>query len=379
MNADWGIAAVPLAALEWATAVVPLPRPLRVGAMTVRSRAYCCVRATLPSGAQGEAFVLTRGLDVDAAIATLFAARAVAGEELRSAVRNVGWDGAISRAASAIRLAALDAAARERALPVWRLLGAERAPATPAAVIVGPVLAGEDPGADDVREAVAAVEAGVACVKLMGGVGAPADDLRRLARVREAVGDEVVLALDVNGGWSPAEGHAALPRLAAAGVEIVEEPWAYEHGLATFEGLPAERPQLAFGEISSSVIELEGLLATGAVEHLRLDATLLGGPEPVAALAPALAAAGAAAFPHFWPEVHRHLVALLPRASYIECTLPGSRGDVPHGLAAPELTPAGGRIAAGEEPGFGFALDWERIRRLAPAAPQRVVAAEEPA
>ena len=361
----------PLVALEWATAELPLPRPLQAGALTIRSRAYCCVRATLASGATGEAFAMTRGLDVDGALETLVAPLALAGRELRAGLRNVGWDGPISRAASAVRLAALDAEARAAAVPVWRLLGAEQAPSAAALAIVGYLAPGEQPGAGDVREASAAIDAGAAGVKLMGGAGGPADDLERVARVRDAIGDGPALVLDVNGAWSPADARAALPRLAAAGVTVVEEPFAYELGLSAFDALPDERPQLAFGEISASVVELEALLGTGAVDHLRPDATLFGGAEAWRSLGPALAASGASVFPHFWPELHRHLIALAPRVSYLECLLPGNDAFALDGLVTPSAHIADGRIAADASPGFGFALDWERVRRHAGAPPRR--------
>jgi L-alanine-DL-glutamate epimerase-like enolase superfamily enzyme len=366
----------PLVELEWATAALPLRRPLQAGALVITSREYCCVRATLASGAVGETFVMTRGLDVADAVGRLFAARAVGStagalDGLRSGVRNVGWDGAISRAASAIRLAALDAAAREQGIPAWQALGAAAAPSARAAVVVGYATPGQDPGDADVRGAQDAVEAGATLVKLMGGAGTPEDDLRRLARVRQAVGAKAELALDVNGAWPQRDALVALPRLAEAGVALVEEPWAYEHGLAGFDGLPAERPELAFGEISASIIELEALAATGCVEHLRPDATLVGGAEAWRRLAPVLAKTGIAVFPHFWPEIHRHLIALVPRASYLECTLPGGDEFGLEGLVSPGIVLDDGRVVAPDTPGFGFALDWERVRHHADTEPHR--------
>ena len=75
-------------------------------------------------------------------------------------LRNIGWDGAISRAAAAVSLAVLDARARAARVPVSRLLGAPATPEPRAVVVigyrpahvplgsVGPVLAGTAPGED---------------------------------------------------------------------------------------------------------------------------------------------------------------------------------------------------------------------------------------
>jgi L-alanine-DL-glutamate epimerase-like enolase superfamily enzyme len=286
------------------------------------------------------------------------------------ALRNIGWDGAISRAAGAVALAALDAAARERREPVWRLLGAAEPPAPEAVAVLGYTPVGADAGDAELAEALAAAEAGVRCVKLMGGFGGPEADIARVTRLQAALGDGCLVGLDVNGGWSRDEAQAALPRLARPGVAFVEEPWPFELGLAGFEGLPADRPALAVGEICASVIELQAMAATGEVALVRADATLLGGAEPWLAAVRGAEAAGARAFPHFWAEVHRHLMAGCEQPGYVETTMPGGGAfgldGLVHGLAVPE----DGRIAAPSTPGFGYALDWEAI--VAAAGPPQV-------
>lgn len=358
--------------IEHATVSIPLARPLQAGALRIESRDYVCVRVTLDSGAWGECFVLTRGLDVGSALDDLFVDAAVGagtGELalMRKAVRNLGWDGPISRAASVLRLAALDARARGEGVPVWKLLGGAEPPSSKAVYVIGYTAAGEEPGAGDIRDATAAVAAGAKCLKLMAGPGGPEVELARLAALRGALGDEIQLGLDVNGSWSVAEAHAALPRLAEIGLFVVEEPWDYEQGLASFEGLPAERPPLGFGEVSSSILELETLARSGLVEYIRGDATVLGGAEAYCELTPALAASECVLFPHFWPEVHSHLVALAPAGYLLECVLPGADEFGLEGLVvSAEPLIQGGRVVAGGGPGFGFGLDWERIGSRSP-------------
>lgn len=456
-----------LDAVSWVTVTVPLPGPLQAGTLVIESRQYCCVRVTLAGGATGEAFTLTRGLDVGAALGDLIVPRLLgkpvvpdltAGADggdlgpaarLRVALRNAGWDGPISRAASLVFLAALDAHARSRGEPVWRLLTAAAGPPaaatrgrTPApwqpqnAVPGGPpgegplpaashlsrtacsrhpqgaylqsahaqavhpqddrpqgdrpqgdpmqgvggqaaavprtiaaigyTPVGEEAGAAEVAEAHQAAAAGADCVKLMGGFAPPEVDLERLGRVRAAVGETCAVALDVNGAWPVAAAVAVLPRLADLGVAFVEEPWAYELGLGALTRLGGEpRPALAFGEVSASVVELEALAATGAVRHVRADATLIGGAEPLLRLLPAVAANGCELMPHFWPEVHRHLTAAYPGPAWVEGTLPDTGvfgldrfvdgvASVGAGLAHPPSTP-----------GFGYTLDWAELTRLA--------------
>lgn len=359
----------PLVELTCATVDVPLERPVRAGRLVIDARQYCCVRARLADGAEGAAFVLTRGLDVAASLATVVLPRLSHVDGLRVGLRNLGWDGAISRAAAAVTLALLDAGARAAGEPVWRLLAPDvPVPAVvPAGVAIGYAPVENDASATETGEAALAAEGGAAWVKLMGGPD-PEVDLARLRRVRAVVGEGVGVALDVNGAWPVPLARQWLPRLADEGLAFVEEPVPYELGLDTVRALAGvRRPPLALGEVCASVIELEALAATGLVEHLRPDATVLGGPEPFARVL--AATAGPGLVPHFWPEVHRHLVAGFPGAAVLECVAPGAGGfgleRFVDGLA--RLT--GGGVAVPDEPGFGYRLDWTAVETLAATPP----------
>ena len=122
----------------------------------------------------------------------------------------------LPQALAAIDLALWDLAGRRAGLPVWRLLGAARAPA----VEVNATIAATDrAGAAD--SAAAARAAGFRCVKVKVGLG---DDAGRLAAVRAALGPSILIRLDANGVWSVAEATAALRALEPVGIELCEEP-----------------------------------------------------------------------------------------------------------------------------------------------------------
>jgi L-alanine-DL-glutamate epimerase-like enolase superfamily enzyme len=421
----------PLAELAWCSVAVPLATPVRAGALVIGSREYCFVRARLAGGALGEAFVLTRGLDVAGAVRDLVAPRlladpphpagrdtgggdtdgsdtdgsdtdgsdtdgsdtdgsdtdgsdtdgsdtdgsdsngAGAADPLRVSLRNIGWDGPISRAAAAVTLAVLDARARAGGLPVSRLLGAPAVPAPRAVVAIGypPLHPGPaQVAAAEVEEALRATARGVTCVKLMAAGGPPEAELARIRRLREVVGPGCEVALDVNGGWPLRTALDMLPRLLEAGAAFIEEPWPYELGLAGFAALgDLPRPELAFGEVSSSVIELEALAGTGAVRYLRADATLLGGPAPFARVLPAAAANGCVLLPHLWPDVHRHLVAAYPGPALVECVLGATGGFGLDRFVEGTAEVRDGVVVGPDRPGFGYRLDWAAIRELAGA------------
>lgn len=356
--------------LAWLQVAVPLERPLQSGALVIAEREYCCVRVTLADGTGGEAFVMTRGLDVAAMLDRLIAPRVLgqpsAGMErqLRVGLRNIGWDGPISRAASAVSLACLDARARRADIPAWRLFSDTAPEPSEVAAVVGYTPVGAEP--DEVGDAERAAAEGVRWVKLMGGFAAPEVDLQRVRTIAKVLGDRCSVALDVNGAWPLDDAIDLLPKLADAGVDFVEEPWPYEVGLAGFDRLDSRpRPRLAFGEVSASVIELTALAATDAVDYLRPDATLIGGPETFAGLVTQVR--GPAIMPHFWPEVHRHLVAAHPGVTCLEYAPAGSGGFGLERFVEGVATVVDGRVVVPDSAGFGYRLDWSALTSLAGA------------
>ncbi|HQH06833.1 MAG TPA: enolase C-terminal domain-like protein, partial [Phycicoccus sp.] len=59
-----------------------------------------------------------------------------------------------------------------------------------------------------------------------------ADDLDRVAAVRDAMGVNARIRVDANGGWSLEEARDALGRLTAYGIEYAEQPCAADEDLA---------------------------------------------------------------------------------------------------------------------------------------------------
>lgn len=135
-----------------------------------------------------------------------------------------------------VTLAELDAAAREAGVSLASLLASD----------------GDDPldrvpinatiGADDVERSVdaalEAVERGFRTLKLKVGVSDVQRDVERVAAVREAVGDDVSIRLDANGGWTQSAAEQAIDGLAPFDVEYLEQPVAADDldGLASLRG-----------------------------------------------------------------------------------------------------------------------------------------------
>ncbi len=141
------------------------------------------------------------------------------GEGVRIRSRQTTPQGPVPAAEHALELALLDLLAQRQGVPLCWLLAEEAR----SEVAVNALL-----GADDIdalaEEARQAVAAGFGTLKLKVA-GRPLDvDEARVKAVREAVGPDVKLRLDANGGWSEPDAKRALDRLGWYGLELVEQP-----------------------------------------------------------------------------------------------------------------------------------------------------------
>lgn len=130
-----------------------------------------------------------------------------------------------------IELALLDLEARAAHLPLGRYLRQSHALNSLSPMLEAPVLASNQTLFHGTPEAVVAqarayARRGFGELKLRVGFGAIETDLELLARVREAVGGKIELAIDVNGRWSLEQTLTALPRAHDIGLAYLEQPLA---------------------------------------------------------------------------------------------------------------------------------------------------------
>ena len=180
-------------------------------------------------------------------------------------------------ARNAVDCAVWDLRARQEAMPVWALLGLPR-PGRVETVFTISI------GTPDAMAAAARAATGHDILKLkLGG----ADDSARVAAIRAAVPDKRLIA-DINEAWSPADLAVHLPAMAAAGIEMVEQPFR-----AGADALLADldRP-LSIGADESCHVtaDVAGLVGLYDVINIKLDKT--GGLTEAVRLLHAAHAAG---------------------------------------------------------------------------------------
>lgn len=125
-----------------------------------------------------------------------------------------------------------------------------------------------------VREAVAD---GFGMIKLKVG-GDVADDRRRLRLAREAVGENIEIAVDANQRWDADEAAAWINQLADYRIHWVEEPTSPDDvlGHARIRREIAPIP-VATGEVAQNRIVVKQLLQAQAIDYLQIDATRVAG------------------------------------------------------------------------------------------------------
>jgi muconate cycloisomerase len=129
---------------------------------------------------------------------------------------------------SALETALLDAHGKRLGVPVSELLGGRRRERVPVAW----TLASGDT-AKDIAEAEHMLDVRRHNVfKLKIGAKAPDVDIRHVAEIKRAVGERAAVRVDVNMAWSETQAAWAIPALADAGCELVEQPVASAAALA---------------------------------------------------------------------------------------------------------------------------------------------------
>lgn len=232
-------------------------------------------------------------------------------------------------------------------------------------VAVNATIATEDP-AESLAAALLAAEDGYATIKLKGGrERSTTEVVARLTAIRDAVGPDVAIRLDVNGAWDLATARARLAGLVGLGLEYVEQPIpagdiAALSSLGADSGVP-----IAADESVVSATAARELVEAGAVAVLVVKPDRVGGPLAALSIAREAAAAGVGVTISTLLDTGVGLAA----AQRVAARLPGgahglATGDVlTNDLLATPLTVHGGRLDV--PPAGPLALDEAAVDRFA--------------
>jgi L-alanine-DL-glutamate epimerase-like enolase superfamily enzyme len=258
---------------------------------------------------------------------------------------SVGRSGVATQALAALDIALYDLKAKRAGLPLAKFLGAHRDSVRTYNTSGGFLNA----SIDEVKDrASRSIEEGIGGIKIKVGLPDTAEDLRRVAAVREHIGGDVPLMVDANQQWDRATALRMGRRLEQFDLVWIEEPLdAYDAEGHAALAAALDTP-IATGEMLASVAEHELLIAAGACDIIQPDAPRVGGITQFLRLATLADRAGLDLAPHFAMEIHLHLAAAYPREPWVE------HFDWLDPLFNERLETRDGRMIVPDRPGLGF-------------------------
>ncbi len=271
-----------------------------------------------------------------------------------------GMGAGTALAMSGIDQALWDIRGKVTGWPLYRLLGGT---SRPIPAYAGGVSLGYQEPAALVDEARPLVAAGYRAVKLRVG-DTPARDLERVAAVRKAFGDGLVILVDANTGYSVADARAAMPGLDAHGVGWLEEPFpAHDHRsyalAATFGRVP-----LAAGENHYTRFEFTRVIEDRVITILQPDLSKTGGITEGLRIAAMASAWKLSVNPHtsmtgLNMAASIHFLAAIDNAGYFEADV--SKGNLFRDtlVGTPYTLGKDGCVRPLEKPGVGVEVDEE--------------------
>jgi L-alanine-DL-glutamate epimerase-like enolase superfamily enzyme len=266
---------------------------------------------------------------------------------------SVGRSGLATQAIAALDVALWDIKARRAGLPLAKLLGAYdegvRCYNTSGGFLHTPI-------EEVLDNASASLAQGIAGVKIKVGQPDWREDVRRVESVRAHLGDDVPLMIDVNQQWDRPTAMRMGRIFDELDLEWIEEPLdAYDvEGHAQLTRTLSS--PIASGEMLTSVREHLDLVEGRAVDVLQPDAARVGGITEFQRLATVAAQRQLQLAPHFAMELHLHLAAAYPLATWVE------HFDWLEPLFEERVQLKDGRMLVPERPGLGLTLS-EQARR----------------
>jgi len=352
---------------------IPLRAAVADAVRRITHRDHFLVRLVTEDGLEGTGFTL--GYDSSLAMVSLMEtifrpilegadaleAECLWGEMYRQSIQ-AGRRGAALRAISAIDIALWDLRGKRAGLPVMELLGVQskklRCYATGGYYRDGQTI-------DElVREYEGYVAQGFTAVKLKVGKLSPREDAARMAAVRKALGEDVDILLDANGGWTHAPAAvAAMRRLEEHRPYWIEEPVRADNIAAMARIAEALDTPVATGELEATRWAFADLVERKAADILQPDATVVGGVGEWLKVAHMAAAFDIPVAPHYNWDIHTQLLASVPNGLFIEYFVRGSDVKVFDEVLENPISPVDGYISPRGEPGFGLVYRPEKLRQ----------------
>jgi D-galactarolactone cycloisomerase len=196
--------------------------------------------------------------------------------------------------------------------------------------------------------------------------GAPlAEDLERVALVREIIGNDRDLMIDVNRGWDLATAIEGARLLEPLRPRWLEEPvrWADDRRELKLLAQKTRIP-LSAGESELTSYGCRALLEEQAIQILQFDCTMMGGFTEGRKLAALCELNSVQVAPHHDCFIHAHIVAGSPAGAIVESFTDPERDPLQAELFVDPPKIADGRLKLKEQPGLGLTLSEAALKKF---------------
>jgi L-talarate/galactarate dehydratase len=238
-------------------------------------------------------------------------------QKLKTASSHCGPGGIATLALTAIDIALWDIRGKALGLPLARLLGGlrDRVPAYASGALM------RTSPTDKVVEAAAAlVKKGYRQMKTQMAVEGltPNQEVERIRLVREAIGPDITLMVDINQRWSVHQAIAIGARVEEFGLAWLEDVTAHNDYQGLAQVAAALDTPVCGGEILYGIEPFRQMLEHRSVDIAMIDLLRVGGIGPWMKVAGMAEAFNIPVVSHLLPEIHVHLVAAAPNATVVE-------------------------------------------------------------
>jgi L-alanine-DL-glutamate epimerase-like enolase superfamily enzyme len=357
-----------ITAIEAKLYYIPLPTVLTDSIHgEMRHFSVTAVQITTDSGAEGLGYTYTVGKTGGSAVLAVLRDDLVPmliGTDPRSTERRweqmwwrlhyVGRGGIASFAISAVDIALWDLKAKLAGEPLWRFLGGH---ASRVKVYAGGIDLGL-PLDQLARQTEENLNRGFRAIKMKVGRDRLAEDVQRVAEMRKLLGPDVPLMVDANMRWTVEQAIRASRAFAEYDVYWLEEP-TIPDDVDGHRRIASEGPlPVATGENLHTIHEFQKMIAAGGVSFPEPDVSNMGGVTGWLKVAHLAEAHNLPVTTHGVHDLHVHLLAAVPNASYLEAHGFGLDAYIREPLKIED-----GWAIAPDRPGHGIEFDWEALEQ----------------
>ena len=274
-----------------------------------------------------------------------------------------GWGKeALIRISAAVDVACWDIIGKMSGLPLYQLFGGYR-DKVPYYVTCAYYRDGKDMA--ELRDEITELkEQGHTGLKAKVGGMALADDMARLELIRDIIGDEAKLMVDVNRAWCLDTAIEAATALRPLNPHWLEEPlrWVDDRRQLKLLAQKTDIP-LSAGESELTSYGCRALLEEHAIQILQFDVTMFGGFTEGRKMAALCELNHVTVTPHHDCFIHAQLVASTPAGGFVEAFTNPERDPLQAELFANPPRLADGWLTLNDTPGLGLTLSEDAVAK----------------